>query len=109
MVVDADSTFTFILTNARGEAVDITGDSVKLTVRDVKGGTLKLQKTNGPGAHDDPQNGKTSFTITRTDITATPADETFFWVYEIRRIDAGTSQEHVHLEGAFVVEPAVGG
>jgi hypothetical protein len=95
------------LTDDLGEPVDLTADTVKLTARDYKGGSLKLQKVNGPGEHEDPTNGKTAFKIEPGDIVDTQTEDTFYWIYEIRRIQA-SGDEAVHIEGPFIVEPAVG-
>ncbi len=108
LVKDADTTFEFILTDGNCEPVDISADSVRITVRDYLGGALKIQKTNSVGGHSDPTQGKTEFTIARTDITDTLTVTHTRWVYEIRRIQVGGS-ESVHIEGNFIVDLSVGG
>lgn len=108
LVIDADTTFEFILTDGNCEPVDITNDSVIFTVRDYPGGTLKLQKTNASGEHSTPAQGKTEFTVARTDITDTLTDKHTKWVYEARRIQA-SGAESVHIEGDFTVNLSVGG
>jgi hypothetical protein len=91
-----------------GQPIDITADSVKFDVRDIIGGSLKLTKTNASGSHSDPINGKTQFTIARTDITDTLTDKVTCWKYEIRRILVSTD-EAVHITGDFNVHLAIGG
>ena len=83
-------------------------DTVKLRVFDYVGGSLKLEKTNPSGAHSDPTNGKTRFTIGRTDITDTLTDFETTWVYDVRRIQA-PGDEAVHVAGDFIVQLGVGG
>ena len=108
LVKDADTTFEFILTDGECVPVNITNDSVRLTVKDYPGGTTKITKTNAPGGHVDPDNGKTQFKILKTDISETFDVDQVRWVYEVRRIQAG-GDEAVHLKGDFVVDRGVGG
>ena len=95
----------FILTDERGEVVDLTLDTVELNVRDYFGGTLQIEKSNGPGEHEDPVNGQTRFAIEKGDISA--MTENANWVYEIRRL-LPSGDEAVHIHGPFFVSPAVG-
>lgn len=93
-----------------GEKVDISADSVRLTVRDYKEGAVKIQKTNASGEHTDPTNGKTTFDIAPADFVDVQDDETVNWVYEVRRIQPSPGDEEtVHLMGDFIVKLAVGG
>lgn len=108
MVQGTDATFEFVLTNGDDEVVDLTADDVVLTVRDEKGGTVQLQKTNEPGDHIEPTQGRTSFDLAHSDFAAELSDEHAFWVYEVRRIRA-SGKEAVHIEGAFILDKAVGG
>ncbi len=108
LVKDADTTFEFGLLDADSNPVDITADTVELNVYDYTGGTSKLVKSNGPGSHYDAANGKTRFTIARTDIADTLEDETTAWVYEVRRVQAAGA-ESVHLQGSFAVRLSVAG
>ncbi len=103
-----DTTFEAILLDGEGEAIDISADTVVLTVRDALGGTLKIQKTNAPSGHVDPTSGSTSFSVLATDVPDISPAEFQNWVYEIRRVQA-SGDESVHIQGAFLVEPAVGG
>lgn len=107
LVKDADTVFEFTLTDGDSNPVDLTTDTVKLTVKDKIGGVQKLQKTNTPGSHSDPTSGKTRFTIEDTDIIDTLTDKQTVWVYEIRRIQASAA-EAVHIMGDFIVHLAVG-
>ena len=103
VVKDADTEFEFTLTDGYDNPVDITTDTVVLTIRDYLGGTTKLQKTNAPGSHEIPTDGKTRFSITNSDITDTLTDAQTVWVYEVRRIDAALL-EYVHIAGEFLIK-----
>ena len=107
---DADSTLTFVLTDDDGNTVDLTTDKVRFTVKDKIGGAVKLDYTNPAGAHLDPINGKTRFTIGHAAIAAValPADESQSWVYEVRRTQTD-DKEAIHIQGDFVVKSTVGG
>lgn len=107
IVQDADTTFEFILTDGECKPVNITNDTVKLTVKDEPGGVVKLQKTNAPGEHSTPANGKTQFEIAHDDITDVLTVGETCWVYELRRIDA-SAKESVHITGNFYVQRSVG-
>lgn len=100
---DADFVIGFVLTDGLGVPLNITGDTIKLTIKDYIGGTQKIQKVNT--SHSDPANGYTIFVIGKTDI-AVSADK-LFWVYEVRRIQGG-GNEAVHLAGDFIADSAVG-
>ena len=68
--VDQNATFTFILEykNSNGNAVDLTGASAKMQVRDTKGGTklaFTLTSPNG-GIIIDPTTGKLTIKMTPT-------------------------------------------
>lgn len=102
LVKDADTEFEFTLVDGYNNPVDLTADTVILTVRDYLGGTTKLQKMNGPSGHENPTDGKTRFTILNSDIADTLTDAQTVWIYEIRRIDAALL-EYVHIAGDFVV------
>ncbi len=105
---DTDATFEFVLTNGRGEPVDITLDEVRLTVREYIGGSIKIEKANPGGTHIDGPNGRTRFSFVPGDITDTQGSDTFYWVYEVRRIQP-SGDEAVHITGEFLVEPAIEG
>lgn len=102
LVKDADTEFEFTLLDGYGNPVDLTVDSVILTVRNYRGGTVKLKKTNAPGSHENPTDGKTRFLISNSDIADTLTDAQTIWIYEIRRVDAAL-REYVHIAGEFVV------
>ena len=106
--LSAGSDFEFIclLTNAVGDPVDITPDEVVFTVKNYKGGSVKLQKTNTPYSHFDGSGGRTRFSIDATDITPDVPPRGFLWVFEVRRI-LPSGKEFVHIEGTFNVEPEV--
>jgi len=108
MVRGTTNTFEFILTDAEREPVDISADEVRLTVRDYYDGAIKIQKWNLPGTHLDGPNGRTSFTFSVEDTSEGSAIDITFWLYEIRRVRPGGA-EHVHIQGRFLIDPAVGG
>ena len=101
-----DNTFEFILTDGVGEPVNIINDEVVFTVRDMVGGAAQFDKTNVGGSHLDGFNGKTEFTVDKTDIDAVSDIDTTFWVYDIRRIRVG-GQENVYIAGQFIIEPTL--
>ena len=101
-----DNTFEFILTDGDGEPVNIIDDDVVFTVRDMLGGTVQFEKANAGGTHLDGFNGKTEFTVDKTDIDAVSDIDTTFWVYDIRRIRVG-GQENVYIAGQFIIEPTL--
>lgn len=97
-----------VLTDAAGESVNIGADVVKFTVRDGPGGTVKIAKENGPGEHLDDAEGRTEFTIEKTEIddeVSQTADT--YWFFEIRRIQP-TGVENVHIQGRLIITPDVG-
>jgi hypothetical protein len=96
-----------VLTDGQGEPIDITFDTVTLTIKNYKGGTSKIQKSNAPGSHLDPENGRTVFEIIPADITDPQTGDAFYWVFEVRRIQPG-GVSAVHIEGQFIVDPQVG-
>jgi len=108
MVRGTTNTFEFVLTDAEREPVDISADEVRLTVRDYYDGESKIQKWNLPGTHLDGANGRTSFTFTVEDTSEGSAIDITFWLYEVRRVRPGGA-EHVHIQGRFLIDPAVGG
>lgn len=96
-----DATLEVILTDGDGAAVDITNDTVTMTVRESIGGTLLFQKSNGIGEHNEPLRGSTLMVIEPADI---PAAGVF--VYEVRRLlQAGT--ERIHISGTLTIEAAI--
>jgi hypothetical protein len=108
MVRGTDNTFEFVLTDGFGNPVDISADEVQVTVRDYYSGDIKIQKANLAGTHLDGPNGKTAFTFTRADLAEAAETETTFWLYEVRRVRIDAT-ENVHIQGQFVIVPAVGG
>jgi hypothetical protein len=104
-----DVVITFQLTDGDGVAVDISLDSVKFTAKDEFAGDVMIAtKTNSPGQHEDPSDGQTTFTLTKTNLTTeTPADEVT-WKYEIRRVFASSAREVVYIHGDLTLKPSVG-
>lgn len=115
IVRGTDNSIDFILLNnldaSGGTPLDITNDTVKFTARADfgEGSTVKIPtKTNGPGQHEDPVNGRTQFTIARTEIDGeADEDQETVWFYEVRRIAATTLTQNVHLQGKLLITPAV--
>lgn len=99
--------FDCVLTNAYSEPMDISLDTVVLTVKDNLGGTTKIQKTNAPLTHIDGAQGRTRFEILPGDITETETRRPFSWIFEVRRITPAL-EEFIHISGAFEVLPEVG-
>lgn len=68
--VDQNTTFRFVLEykDSNGDAVDLTGASAKLQVRDTKGGSKLAFTLTSPsgGIVIDPANGKLTITMTPT-------------------------------------------
>lgn len=109
LIIQRGSAFVIecILTDDEGAPINLTGQTVQLTVKTEIGGDQKIFKENGTGEHEDPENGKTRFEFTGAEITDEQGSDRFYWIYEIRRLD-GVS-EYVHIQGDFVVEPEIGG
>jgi hypothetical protein len=89
--------------------VNISLDTIIFTVRDKPGGAIKIQIGNAPGAHKDPTNGVTEFTVTKTDTLGDSTFHSTFWVFEVRRVRGISGEEQVHIQGEFVIHPSVGG
>lgn len=100
-----DSMWEFILTDARGEAVNITGNQVEFLIKDKPGGTTKYSKTNQPNEHADPTNGRTAFTIAHDAFDETTTDF-LYWLFEVWRIKA-SGEMMLHISGRFVLEPTL--
>lgn len=102
------NTLEIVLTDAAGVSVNIAADTVKFTARDGHGGTVKIAKSNGPGEHLVDAEGRTEFTIEKTEIddeVSQTADT--FWFFEVRRIGP-TGIENVHIQGRLIITPDVG-
>lgn len=95
----------FTLTDA-GDAVDITNDTVTFVVKTGYGGTSKISKSNGVGAHSTPLEGKTRFTLSKTETTGVSVSVSESWVYQVRRIVAGSGDEIVYMQGNFYLNPS---
>ncbi len=104
-----DNAIEFQLTNNLGAAVDLTSENVKFTARDDFAGAITIAtKTNGPGQHSDPANGKTIFVLTKTDLDTLTPDSQVTWKYEVRRVFAVTNYEVIYIHGNLILEPSVG-
>jgi hypothetical protein len=104
-----DVVITFQLMDDQGDAVNITGDTVKLTAKDDFAGTVKIAtKINAPGQHVDPEEGMTRFTLSKANLTTpTPSEEEIWW-YEVRRVFAGSGREVIYIHGQLQIKPSVG-
>lgn len=104
---DTDNTLQVTIQDADGVAIDITNDTVTMTVSDKPGGTQKIQKINLTGQHTVPASGTTRFDFTDAELepAGTDAEHTLYWWYEVRRTTAG-GDEFVHIEGAFTILPS---
>ena len=82
-----DKIYELTVTNKQtGNAVDITGCTITWTWKEEKeDASYFLQKSNGPGEHSDPMNGKTEFTIDAADTASLTAKMTYFWDVEITK------------------------
>lgn len=104
-----DVTIEFQLTDNAGVAVDISLDSVKLTAKDGFGGTTTIAtKTNGPGQHSTPAQGKSLFVLTKAELTTLTPDSEVGWKYEVRRVFSGTLREVIYIHGDLLLMPSVG-
>lgn len=93
-----------------GQAVNITNDTIYFTARDFYFGNVTIPtKANGPGQHSDPENGKTMFVLERDEVISEGNEAyTATWYYEVRRLDASTGLEMVHIQGRLNLKPMVG-
>ncbi len=101
-----DNRLEFRLTNpVTGQPVDLTNDTVKFTVKDSYGGTVKIGLENTPGMHSAQADGRTQFVVTREAIAdATHTGTITDWVYEVRRLVSG-ADEVVYFAGIFSLRP----
>ncbi|MHC4867836.1 MAG: hypothetical protein ACYTEX_27510, partial [Planctomycetota bacterium] len=106
LVWGTDNELEVSLTDGDGRAIAINNDTVTWTVKDAVGGTTVIAKSNGPGGHSDPANGKTVFVIAAADTALAPATSTTYWTHEVRRITAAL-EERVHIQGEFIVRPTI--
>ena len=110
LVRGTDQPFTFALSeklssDALFTPSDLTTASVAFTVRTALGGTVLFTKTNAPGQHLSPTEGKTRFVVSRSDLASLPVREIATLVYEVRQISDDSPALHfVHISGNFVVK-----
>jgi hypothetical protein len=100
-----DTIWEFVLTDARGESVNITGNQVEFLIKNKGGGITKFSKINLPTEHVDPQNGRTAFTIPNDAFDETTTD-ILFWFFEVWRIKA-SGEMMLHISGNFILEPTL--
>lgn len=64
----ADWSLAFTLTDADGDVIDITNDTVTLVAYERRSGTVPLiEKANGPTEHTTPEEGVTTFALVPSD------------------------------------------
>ena len=84
-----------------GNPVSIVGCTIKMTWKEnIEDETYFLQKSNGPGEHSDPTNGKTEFTIDAADTSALKERTEFYFDVQITKT---TTKVETLLKGSFVV------
>jgi hypothetical protein len=105
LVQNTDNQIEFVLTDA-GLAVDLTNDTVTLVMKTNYGGTIKINKTNGAGAHSDAPAGKTRFLLSKTEMQGTSIANPETWVYQLRRLVAGSGDEIVYMAGDVQLTPS---
>lgn len=99
-----DNSEAFTIKDPAGDAVNITGDTVVLTVRKDFGGERVFSIENT--THTTPASGITTFDIARTYIDDEARSQVVeHWVYDVRWYDASTGDENVQYYGRFEVWP----
>jgi hypothetical protein len=106
LVWGTDNELEVSITDGDGKAIAINNDTITFTVKDEPGGTTVIAKSNGPGSHSDPANGKTVFAIAAADTALAPATADTYWALEVRRITAAL-EERVHIQGDFIVRATI--
>lgn len=101
-----DNALEVIVTDGDGAAIDISLDTITLTVKTARDGDLVFAKSNGPGDHIGPIIGKTVFDVAAGDTATASTTATTYWVFDVRRVTAG-GDERIHIRGDFIVEPTV--
>lgn len=97
----------FTLADQDGNAIDITGDTVRMTVKTDLGGTEVFHLENTE--HTVPESGQTTFILPRDTIAAAALTKGLTcWVYEVRRTVHDTEDQVVHVYGELAVESDVG-
>lgn len=103
-----DVTLEVQLTDGSGNGVNITNDTVKITVKDENAGVIEISTISiTPGNHTVPASGKTQFTWTKAQtVTLTPKDPVY-WRWEVRRVFP-SGAEVVYIHGDLLLQPSVG-
>ena len=92
-----------------GSPVDITDDTIKVTVKDEFRRTTMINTiSNGPGQHTDPTVGKTQFTWSKANTTTLFPKDEVYWKYEVRRVQATSLAEVIYIHGDLKLMPSVG-
>lgn len=105
LVAGTDTTLEFTIMSGDGP-IDISNDTVVVTVMDEEGGAPILAKINPSGQHSDPAHGKSQFTFTDND-TVTGVYSPVRWWYEVRRISGVTQKQRVHIVGEMRLSPSM--
>lgn len=102
---NTDNQIEFVLSD-NSLPVNITSDTITLVMKTNYGGVIKINKSNGPGGHSDPTNGKTRFLLTKLEMRGTSLAVAETWVYQLRRIVAGSLDEIVYFAGDVLLTPS---
>ena len=105
--VDQNATFSFVLEykDNNGNAIDLTGASAKMQVRDTAGGTTLAVTLTSPsgGITIDPANGKLTVKLTPTQTTKLFYPKSS---YDIMLIDSNANKTKL-LEGFMTLSRSV--
>lgn len=81
---------------------DITNSTVELVCEEKIGGSVIFKKTNSTGQHTTPLQGKTTFTVTLTDITSASDKVNTPWHYSVHVKDSLINQ--LGQAGKYIIE-----
>ena len=96
-----DKTINLQFNDSTGSAIDITGWTVRFTVKDksdLDNNDTKAVIKKDVTSHSDPTNGQTSVTLTDTDTSIEPQ----LYKYDIK-FETATGSETTFIEGDFKV------
>ena len=91
-------TIIVTLTDSAGDAVDITGSTLTLTIKKKKNDDALIQKV---AVLTDPTNGQATFTLTDTDTDVT-ADR---YVYDVEWVSAAGATKTVYSDVVNIFQP----
>jgi hypothetical protein len=101
-----DNDLVAIVKDGDEKAIPINTDTITLTVKDGRGGTLIFAKVNAPGSHANPAQGETVFSVSSADISSADPYAVTVWRYEVRRQTSGGAV-FSHVSGRFIIEPTI--